>query len=173
MLQAQEEANSDKASLQVSLENANGRSGELKAELDTCGEKLNTTQQVTLQLREDLDQAGKDLLTEKRANRTVSLEKSLSIADSKIGALSTDLVHKTEHLERETAEKSTLIIENARLQKELSTVAEEKEASEKSKEKLDGMYRSQAMVQNLQTDEISKSRLLDQLQTQCTLYDAE
>ena len=174
LLEAQEKAKIDKINSQNDLLTANVRLEQLQTELDACERRLSAADKGTEQLRRSLSQIKNDLAIEKSANKTVSLQESLTMTESRLQTASTDLRLKAEQSEKEMSKNISLLVDNVRLEKEKLDLIKEQEGFDKYKKDSDDMLaRNQLTIRNLQADTTSKSTLLDQLQAERAASNAE
>ena len=126
LLRAQEVANNDKVNLQATVKIASGKSDELRTTLQTREGELRVATEETEHVRRRLEEVEKDLLAEKSANRTASLEILLQNANDTTKALSKELIGKKERLEEEESTVKSLSKDlngkTERLEEEKSTV---------------------------------------------------
>ena len=171
-LRAQEEAKNEKTCLQIRLAAADARIGTLEANLNTRDNELRIASEGTDQTCRKLGEVEKELSATKGANRMAGLE--IKTATDKIQALSMDLNNNRGRLEKEGLRNDYLSRKIRLLEEEQSKSSEEKEMSDRRKEELGEMLsQHQATIEDLQSDAASNARLLDQLQTDRNLYDAE
>ena len=109
LLKVQKEAQMDKVSLQIAFESAYDRQKDLDTELETRGTRLSSANEEIEQLRRSLEQVKNDLSIEKAANKTTSLEESLTVANENIETLSSNLRDKMECLGKETSNNASLL----------------------------------------------------------------
>ncbi len=109
LLQAKYKTDNENTGLQDALAQANGSIRILEADLDASGRKLGRADEQIEQLCATVEKARIDLLAEKSANQTVSLEKRLAITDHKLETLSTDLSEEREKLGQEISRNASLV----------------------------------------------------------------
>ncbi|CAD6589223.1 MAG: hypothetical protein ASARMPRED_003970 [Alectoria sarmentosa] len=161
-LTTQEEAKSDRVDLQTNLKIADDEMEELQAELETRDRELRTATQEMEQTRRIVEESKIDLLTEKRANRTVSLEALLKTANGKVETLFTGLNEMTQHMKKGKSTNDLLVRRNERLKAEQLMLSKKREISDRrGKELEDRLSLNQVTIQNLRTNALLKAALID------------
>ena len=115
-----------------------------------------------------------DLLIEKRADRTVSLEVFLKMANDKIETFFTNLNELTQHIENGKSINDSLIKRIERLEEEQLMLSEKREISDRIGKELENRSSLDPVtIQSLRTDAASKAALISQLQTHRVLSATE
>ena len=148
--------------LQTNLKIADDEMEELQAELETRDRELRTATQEMEQTRRIVEESKIDLLTEKRANRTVSLEALLKTANGKVETLFTGLNEMTQHMKKGKSTNDLLVRRNERLKAEQLMLSKKREISDRrGKELEDRLSLNQVTIQNLRTNALLKAALID------------
>ena len=172
VLRAQEEAENEKVCFQNRLAAADIKVDNLEAQLTLRDSELRKSNEETEHTCQRLAKTEKELSAEKIANAMASLE--IKTINDKIQILSTDLDDSRKRLKKEEFKSHSLVTKVGQLEEEQSKAFEEKMNCDRDKIALgERLSCQQDTMRNLEADVASKSTLLDQLQTDCTLYLAE